>query len=159
MLHELANTMGVTHWTTTVANAPAETTTSYLVAVYATYGLASVGLTVGLARTLFRNGAVFLESVFPDDAKMAEAVNKLLVVGFYLLNFGYACLLMKSERALDAIQAIEILASKLGYLLISLGVIHFGNIYLFHRMRQRARMAVLRPPVVPQLRIVHEGGH
>jgi hypothetical protein len=134
-------------------------TTSYLVAVYATYGVVSVGLTVGLARTLFRNGAVFLESVFKDDPKMAEAVNKLLVVGFYLLNFGYACLLMKSERAIDTIHAIEILASKVGYLLISLGVIHFGNIYLFHRMRQRAQIAVLPPPVAPQLKLASSIGH
>lgn len=138
---------------TMIATGLAETTNSYLVGVYAAYAAASVGLTVGLARTLFRNGAVFLESVFKDDPKMAEAVNKLLVVGFYLLNFGYACLLMKSERAIDAIAAIEILASKLGYLLISLGVIHFGNIYLFHRMRQRARMAIMPPPVAPHLRL------
>src|SRR5689334_6303659 len=66
--------------------------TSYLVSVYAAYGVASVGLTVGLARTLFKNGAVFLEDVFKDNRGMAEAVNRLLVVGFYLLNFGYACL-------------------------------------------------------------------
>jgi len=142
-----------------MGNAAAETTTSYLVAVYAAYGAASVGLTVGLARTLFRNGAVFLDSVFKDDPKMAEAVNKLLVVGFYLLNFGYACLLMKSDRARDSIEAIEILASKLGYLLISLGVIHFGNIYLFHRMRQRAQMAVLPPPVAPQLKLATSSSH
>jgi hypothetical protein len=154
MLQELSSVTGLA---TNLTSASADTT-SYLVGVYAAYGVASVGLTVGLARTLFRNGAVFLESVFADDPKMAEAVNKLLVVGFYLLNFGYACLLMKSERAVDTIQAIEILASKLGYLLISLGVIHFGNIYLFHRMRQRARMAVLPPPIVPQLKIVSATG-
>jgi hypothetical protein len=112
-----------------------------------------------LARTLFRNGAVFLESVFKDDPRMAEAVNKLLVVGFYLLNFGYACLLMKAERATDAIQGIEVLASKLGYLLISLGVIHFGNIYLFYRMRQRAQIAVLPPPVAPQLKFAPTGNY
>jgi hypothetical protein len=134
-------------------------TTSYLVAVYSAYGVVSVGLTVGLARTLFRNGAVFLESVFKDDPRMAEAVNKLLVVGFYLLNFGYACLLMKAERATDAIQGIEVLASKLGYLLISLGVIHFGNIYLFYRMRQRAQIAVLPPPVAPQLKFAPTGNY
>jgi hypothetical protein len=152
MLHEAMSTMD-----STMVSASA--TTSYLVAVYSVYGLVSVGLTVGLAKTLFRNGAVFLESVFKDDPKMAEAVNKLLVVGFYLLNFGYACLLMKAERALDTIHAIEILASKLGYLLISLGVIHFGNIYLFHRMRQRARIAVLAPPVAPQLRLAPNSGY
>jgi hypothetical protein len=142
-----------------VVQASAEATNSYLVGVYAAYGVTSLGLTVGLARTLFSNGAVFLESVFKDDPKMAEAVNKLLVVGFYLLNFGYACLLMKAERAVDTIQAIEILASKLGYLLLSLGVIHFGNIYLFHRMRQRARMAIMPPPVAPHLRLSPVSDH
>jgi len=147
---------GVLHSSAVVS---AEASNSYLIGVYAAYGAASVGLTVGLARTLFRNGAVFLESVFKDDPKMAEAVNKLLVVGFYLLNFGYACLLMKSDRAIDAIQAIEILASKLGYLLLSLGVIHFGNIFLFHRMRQRARMAIMPPPVAPHLRLSPVSDH
>lgn len=155
MVQELISSLGHSN----AVLVPAQTTNSYLVAVYAAYAIASVGLTVGLARTLFRNGAVFLESVFKDDPKMAEAVNKLLVVGFYLLNFGYACLLMKSERAVDAIQAIEILASKLGYLLMSLGVIHFGNIYLFHRMRQRARLAIMPPPVAPHLRLSPVSDH
>ncbi len=132
---------------------------SYLVPVYAAYAVTSVGLTVGLARTLFRSGAVFLADVFKENREMADAVNRLLVVGFYLLNFGYACLIMKADRATDAIEAIEILAAKLGLLLLSLGVIHFGNVYLFHRMRRRAQMAVLPPPVVPQLKMVHAGGH
>ncbi|MDI1479508.1 hypothetical protein [Polyangium sp. y55x31] len=130
---------------------------SYLVPVYAAYALTSVGLTVGLARTLFRSGAVFLADVFKDNTGMAEAVNRLLVVGFYLLNFGYACLIMKADRATDVIEAIEILAAKLGLLLLSLGVIHFFNVYLFHRMRRRAQMAVLPPPVVPQLKMVRAG--
>jgi len=130
---------------------------SYLVPVYAAYALTSVGLTVGLARTLFRSGAVFLADVFKENTGMAGAVNRLLVVGFYLLNFGYACLIMKADRATDVIQAIEILAAKLGLLLLSLGVIHFGNVYLFHRMRRRAQMAVLPPPVVPQLKMVRVG--
>ncbi|WP_211365538.1 hypothetical protein [Polyangium fumosum] len=130
---------------------------SYLIPVYAAYAVTSVGLTVGLARTLFRSGAVFLTDVFKDNPGMAEAVNRLLVVGFYLLNFGYACLIMKAERATDIISAIEILAAKLGLLLLSLGVIHFGNVYLFHRMRRRAQMAVLPPPVVPQLKMMRAG--
>ncbi len=132
--------------------------TAYLVPVYAAYATASIGLTVGLARTLFKNGAVFLEGVFKDNPGMAGAVNRLLVVGFYLINFGYACLIMKASRATDTIDAIEILAFKLGLLLMSLGVMHFGNIYLFHRMRNRAQMAVLPPPVAPQVRLARGEG-
>jgi hypothetical protein len=126
---------------------------SYLVPVYIAYSVISVGLTVWLARTLFKNGAVFLQDVFADNPKMAEAVNRLLVVGFYLLNLGYACLLLKADPAGNTVQAIEVLSFKLGALLVSLGAMHFGNLFLFHRIRRRAQIAVLPPPVAPQLRL------
>src|SRR4051794_24872353 len=104
--------------------------TPFLVPVYAAYAVTAVGLTVMLARVLFKNGAVFLEDVFKDTPKMAEAVNRLLVVGFYLLNLGYAALILKAEGAATAVTAIEVLAWKLGALLISLGAMHFFNLYL-----------------------------
>jgi hypothetical protein len=125
---------------------------NYLVSVYITYAALSLVLTIWLARTLFKNGAVFLEEVF-DHPKMAEAVNRLLVVGFYLLNLGYACLLLKAEASNTAIAAIETLAQKLGMLLLSLGAVHFFNLYLFHRIRRRAKIATLPPPVAPQMHI------
>src|SRR3954447_13647556 len=125
----------------------------YLIAVYAIYALLSLGLTIWLARTLFKNGAVFLEDVFADSPRMAEAVNRLLVVGFYLLNLGYACLLLKAGASNTPIAAIETLAQKLGMLLLSLGAVHFFNLYLFHRINRRAKVATLPPPVAPQLHI------
>jgi hypothetical protein len=126
--------------------------TSYLVPVYSTYAIVTVALTVWLARVLSRNGAVFLEDVFKDTPRMAEAVNQLLVVGFYLLNLGYAALIMKAERGDTVIQAVEVLAWKLGALLMSLGLMHFANLYVFYRIRRRGRLAYLPPPVAPQLR-------
>ncbi len=122
----------------------ADTNGQYLIAVYGAYAVISVTLTVWIARTLFKNGAVFLEEVFADAPKMAEAVNRLLVVGFYLLNLGYASLLMKMRGASGAIEAVEALSGKLGLLLLSLGGMHFFNLYLFHRIRQRSK--VVAPP-------------
>jgi hypothetical protein len=129
---------------------PVEDVTRYLVPVYVAYATISVALTVWLARTLFKNGAVFLADVFKDQPELAGAINKLLVVGFYLFNLGYACLLLSSYGAPTVVAAIETLAQKLGWLLLSLGVMHFFNLYLFHRIRRRARLAELPPPVAPQ---------
>ena len=128
---------------------------TFLIEIYGAYGAISATLTFLLARVLFRNGAVFLEDVFADSPRMAEAVNKLLVVGFYLLNLGYACLIMKANAAdtQTAVGCVEMLAQKLGLLLVSLGVIHFFNLYLFHRIRQRTRIATLPPPVAPQMQV------
>jgi hypothetical protein len=118
--------------------------------VYITYTVIAVGLVVWLARTLFRNGAVFLEDVFEDNPRMAQSVNKLLVIGFYMLNLGYAGLLLRANAAPDAVTGVEVLVRKLGVLLLSLGVLHFANMYVFFRIRQRAGAAVLPPPVAPQ---------
>jgi len=130
--------------------------TPYLIYVYAAYAGIGVPLIIWLARTLFKNGAVFLEDVFADNPKLAGAVNHLLVVGFYLLNLGYVCMLLRSGDVNSPTEAIETLAFKLGLLLFSLGGMHFLNMYLFHRIRRRAQLKQLPPPVVPQMRLMHE---
>ena len=127
--------------------------------VYAVYTAVSVVLTIFLARTLGANGRVFLLDVFPDNAEMARAVNELLVVGFYLVNFGYACLLLRGGTALDLTSAVETLATKLGYLLMSLAVMHFANLYMFHRIRRRARAASMPAPIAPHGRIDFAPAH
>jgi hypothetical protein len=128
-----------------------ETNASYLVLVYGIYAGVSIGLTVWIARTLFKHGAIFLEDVFADNVRLAEAVNRLLVVGFYLLNLGYASLILQGGRPVDGVGTVELLSEKLGILLVSLGGMHFANLYVFHRIRRRARLAQLPPPVAPQM--------
>jgi hypothetical protein len=127
----------------------------YLVPVYVAYATVTVTLTIWLARILSQNGAVFLEDVFKDKPKLAEAVNKLLVVGFYLLNLGYAALIMKATGGETVVAAAEVLAWKLGALLLSLGVMHFVNLFIFYRIRRRSQLATLAPPVAPQMRLMN----
>jgi hypothetical protein len=129
---------------------------NHLTVVYAVYATAALGLTIWLARTLAKNGEVFLEDVFADNPRMAAAVNRLLVVGFYLLNLGYAFLTLKAGTpSVNGVEAIETLAMKLGALLLSLGALHFFNMYLFHRFRRRGQLRLAPPPVKPQM--VHNG--
>ena len=133
---------------------PADTT--HLTATYLAYAGASLVLTIWLARTLFKNGEVFLEEVFADNPRMAGAVNHLLVVGFYLLNLGYAFLTLKAGNEVrTSTEGIETLAVKLGSLLLVLGALHMGNLYLFHRIRRRGQIRMAPPPVWPQMQ--HNG--
>lgn len=132
---------------------------NFLVTTYAIYSAAAVILTGVLARTLFRNGKVFLEDVF-DQEGLADAVNHLLVVGFYMLNLGYAFMIFRTNNASTSVEAIEILVTKLGVLLLSLGVIHFINIAVFWKMRNRPSdpyefapinpTSLVPPPPAPQ---------
>ena len=125
-------------------------TSFWLPLVYVVYATVSVGLTVWLAKVLGDSGRVFLERVFPSDPDFASAVNRLLVVGFYLVNLGYACLHLAGGNAMDARTAIETLSTKLGWLLLVLAGMHFANLFVFHRIRRsRARAELEAPPIAP----------
>ncbi|HEY2949090.1 MAG TPA: hypothetical protein VGJ53_11965 [Micromonosporaceae bacterium] len=118
--------------------------------MYVAYLALSVTLTVWVAGTLSRNGLVFLEDVF-DDGRLARAVNRLLVVGFYLINLGYVAVALRTGRSLDnANGALEELSRKIGLVLLVLGGLHFFNVYALSRYRRaRLRQDAPRPPLPP----------
>jgi len=72
------------------------------------------------------------------------------VTGFYMLNLGYAMFLLRADQATSGVNAIEVLAQKLGILLVTLAAVHFLNMYVFYKLRRRAQGAELPPPVRPQ---------
>lgn len=123
----------------------------YLAPVYLVYAAVCTGLTIWLARILGKNGQLFLEDVFPERHDFANAVNQLLVTGFYLVNFGFALLHLAGGEAATVQGAIETLATKLGWLLVILAAMHFFNMLVFHRIRRRALLrAMTVPPMAPQ---------
>jgi hypothetical protein len=65
---------------------------NWLVSTYITYLAISIALTVWVARTLHKNGRIFLVDSFHGNEPLADSVNHLLVVGFYLINIGYVAL-------------------------------------------------------------------
>src|SRR3712207_8466413 len=104
------------------------------VVTYLLYLAISIGLTVWVARTLSHNGIVFLIDVFGGNAILANSVNHLLVVGFYLINLGFVSLALKLGYQVETARgSIEALAGKVGTVLLTLGAMHFFNLYVFSR--------------------------
>lgn len=109
---------------------------------YAAYLLISIWLTVWVARTLHRNGRLFLIDAFHGDEARGDSVNHLLVVGFYLINIGFISLTLKyGQKPHDLQSSVEFLSTKIGFVLVVLGGMHFFNIYNFDKMRRKARNA------------------
>ncbi|WP_419997350.1 hypothetical protein [Streptomyces boninensis] len=121
------------------------------VTTYVAYTGISIGLTVWVARTLSRNGQVFLADVLRGNEKLADAVNHLLVVGFYLVNLGFVALYLKTADAVDDSRSlVEALSMKLGVVLLVLGAMHLGNVYVLSRIRRRGLLEREQvPPVEP----------
>ena len=98
-------------------------------ATYVTYLLIAVPLTIWVARVLSRNGRVFLSDVFADHDGLADAINALLVVGFYLVNVGFVLLFLRTGAQADDLGSLlEVLSRKIGIVMVVLGVLHFGNV-------------------------------
>src|SRR5688500_11211682 len=120
------------------------------VSTYIVYLVVSIGLTIWVAQTLFKNGRVFLVDVFHGNESLADSVNHLLVVGFYLINLGYVSLALKLGYAVEnARDSIEALSWKVGLVLMVLGGMHFFNLLIFSRIRRRAILPDAPPPVGP----------
>ena len=86
--------------------------TMYTELTHGLYAAASIGITVWVARTLFKNGRVFLVDSFLGNEQLADAVNRLLLVGFYLVNLGFVAMFLKyGEKPRDSTQAIEFLSN------------------------------------------------
>ncbi|MFK8053814.1 MAG: hypothetical protein AB8F65_12680 [Woeseiaceae bacterium] len=95
----------------------------------------SLAITVLVSRTLSKNGLTFLIAGFRGDEALARSTNHLLVVGFYLVNLGFVLLRMRTGYAIDDVEAVIVyLASGLGTVLFVLGLMHFFNMYVVHRI-------------------------
>ncbi|MDI5967473.1 hypothetical protein [Streptantibioticus silvisoli] len=105
---------------------------------YIVYLPASVAVTVWVARVLSRNGRVFLADVFRGDDLLADSVNQLLVVGFYLVNLGFIGLWMKTGDNLHQVRGVfESVSVKLGTVLLVVGVLHMANVFVLNALRRR----------------------
>jgi hypothetical protein len=112
---------------------------AYLIVQQLVYLTLSLSVTWGVGRTLFKNGRVFLIDTFKGREALADAVNHLLVVGFYLVNAGWVIRGVKQPSGVFTVQdVIQNIAGELGTVLLLLGVMHFGNVWLFNRIRTRA---------------------
>jgi len=106
-------------------------------------------LTWYVAHILFKNSKTFMEDIFHGKTDIAHSTNKLFETGFYLLNLGFALVIMEVSSEIDGNRdMLEILSTKIGGFSIYLGIMLFFNLYLFFRGRriskQKARMTEIQ---------------
>ena len=116
---------------------------NYTILTYALYLPLTMVLTYWVAKTLFTNGRVFLVDIFHGNEELADSVNRLLIVGFYLINIGYAVYTLQIFEMINSAQiVIEVLSLKIGAIILILGGMHFFNLFVFFRLRNKAKEAI-----------------
>jgi F0F1-type ATP synthase assembly protein I len=80
--------------------------------------------------------------IFRGREEIANATNKLFETGFYLLNLGFALMILEIYLYKDSYQElIEKLSYKIGGFSIYLGIMLFLNLYFFFRGKRKASQA------------------
>ena len=136
--------------TTTILPAfPVELTDEYSFWEYGIYFVVALAVTIWVGRTLFRSGRPFLVDAFHGNAEMADSVNHLLIVGFYLVNVGFMLLFLATGQPPSRpLMVVEHLSWKLGIVVVALGGMHFFNLLVLNSLRSRGLAEV--PPPFPR---------
>jgi H+/gluconate symporter-like permease len=118
---------------------------SMLTIGYAIYLPIAIFLTLFVAKSLFKNARVFMLDIFHQKEDIALATNKLFEIGFYLMNIGFALLILKFNDVYNPIDSsqelIERLAVKIGGFSIYLGIMLFLNLFMFFRGRKKSKIS------------------
>src|SRR3954471_24698112 len=97
-----------------------------LLVTYAVYVAISLAITIWVGRSLHRNGRVFLVENFQGQEALADSINHLLLVGFYLVNLGFVSLALRyGDKPTNVVEVFEFLSTKIGLVIVILGAMHF----------------------------------
>jgi len=117
-----------------------------MIYTYVSYILISLLVTFWVGRTLNKNGRVFLVENFGGNEELADSINHLLLVGFYLVNIGFVSLALRyGRKPVDAVSAIEFLSTKIGLVILVLGFMHFFNMRMLTRFQQSSFFKAFQP--------------
>ncbi|OWP86682.1 hypothetical protein BWK60_07560 [Flavobacterium covae] len=123
--------------------------TSKILIGYTIYLPIVIVLTFYVSKTLFKNGKTFMLDIFKDREEIATATNKLFETGFYLLNLGYALMILEINLYENTYQElIEELSYQIGGFSIYLGVMMFFNLYLFFRGKRKSKETSLNNQII-----------
>lgn len=112
-----------------------------IILAYLLYLWISFAITIWVGRTLYKNGRRFIYDIMNQNGPLTDSVNTLLVVGFYLVNMGFAVYTLKIAGEIASYRTmIEALSFKVGIVIVFVGAMHFFYLYLFYRQKHKIKI-------------------
>ena len=93
---------------------------------------------VVVGKYLFTNGRVFLVALLNGNEPLANQINKLLLIAYYLFNIGYSCIRLRLWPKLTHPEMLfSSLASNIGTLVLILAATHYLNMLIIYQLSKR----------------------
>ena len=98
------------------------------ISAYITFMALMVFIIVYVGRYFYTHGRVFIIALLKGNVSLADSINRLLLVGYYLLNIGYTFLRLRQWTKISTVEAwCSSLALNMGTLTLILALLHYGN--------------------------------
>lgn len=110
---------------------------------YCYYFIVTSIVVLYVGAVLYKNGRPFLINTFAGNTSTADAINKLLLAGYYLVNIGYIIITLKIwDKVESSLEMIHVLSFKIGFIIITLGIMHLFNIIVLLRINKKANQSI-----------------
>ena len=110
---------------------------NYNISVYIVFIALMVFIIVYVGRVFYSNGRIFIVALLRGQVSLADTINRSLLVGYYLVNIGYAFLKLKQWPPISsAAEWCATLGSNMGMLVLLLAGLHYCNMLLIYFLSQ-----------------------
>jgi hypothetical protein len=106
---------------------------AYIIYLFITYLI-----TVKVGMLFYRNGRIFILGLLQDDIRLTDAINNILLVGYYLVNLGYATIMISTWNTIHNRTALLVsIVTMTGIIMLTLALMHCGNMLVIYLISKR----------------------
>ena len=106
---------------------------NYTIGAYGLYIALMVFIIVYVGRHFYKNGRIFILTLLRGNASLTDAINRLLLLAYYLFNIGYAFLKLQHWQKITTVEGLfSSLAANMGMLVLILAFTHYVNMAVIY---------------------------
>lgn len=112
---------------------------SYNILAYIIFLTLIIFIIVYVGKYFYSNGRIFIIGLFNGNVTLADHINRLLLIAYYLFNIGYSFLKLRQWERINNVEMLfSSVATNIGALILILALVHYFNmltIFLFSKSK------------------------
>lgn len=105
---------------------------------YVIYLLITTFIIINVGKICYRNGNIYVAQLIPEHEDLCQKTNQVLLIGYYLLNFGYCAMTLISwNKIISYPQLVEVISIKTATIICIIAILHYFNIYIITKYIQK----------------------
>lgn len=116
---------------------------NYNILAYIIFLTLIIFIIVYVGRYFYSNGRIFIIALFNGNSTMADYINELLLIGYYLFNIGYAFLKLRQWEKVNNLETLfSSLATNIGVLIFILALVHYFNMLVIYLLSKSKSISI-----------------